>query len=54
MFFRAVYIGLRSDESYFCIRIVSKPLGETIKLNPELEILHSLEKGGKKKKKEEG
>lgn len=48
VFSRAVYIGLHSDESYFCVRIVSKPLGEAIMLNPELQILHNL--GGKKKK----
>lgn len=46
VFSRAVYIGLHSDESYFCVRIVSKPLGEFIMLNPELENLHSM---GKKK-----
>lgn len=46
MFSRAVYIGLHSDESYFCVRIVSKPLGEFIMLNPVLKNLHSM---GKKK-----
>lgn len=48
MFSRTVYIGLHSDESYVCVRIVTKLLGEAIMLNPELEILHSL--GGEKKR----
>lgn len=41
-----VYIGLHSDESYFCVRIVSKPLGKALMLKPELEILHSCRWGG--------
>lgn len=40
VFSRAVYIGLHSDENYFCVRI----LGEAILLKPKLEILHTLEK----------
>lgn len=52
VFSRAVYIGLHSDESYFYVRIVSKPLGDAILLNPELEILHSLEKKKRKSKTE--
>lgn len=53
MFSRAVYIGLHSDENYFCGRIVSKPLGEAILLKPKLEILHTLEKKKKEKVKTE-